>query len=418
MSRLLYSVALQIYGLLIHLVALWNPKAKQWINGRKHIFERITNAFQGNTLPVAWFHAASLGEFEQARPVIEQFRKEFPDYKILLTFFSPSGYEVRKNYPGADYIFYMPLDTTSHARTFIKLVQPAIVFFAKYEFWYHYLNELKRANIPVISFSAIFRKEQVFFKSYGGFFRSILRNFEHIFVQNQMSAALLQSISIQQTSVAGDTRFDRVQTIASQKKDLPLIASFKQDKKLVVIGSSWPQDMHVLLPFLNSFIQPLKVIIAPHEIHEAEIVRLQEQIRKKSVRFSQAQKDDIASSDVLIIDNIGMLSSLYQYGEFAYIGGAFGKGLHNILEAATFGMPIFFGPHYHRFQEAVDLIASGGAVSVNNSEEFGKHFTNLYEHEEERLQKAEVSRQYVASRTGATQKIMAYTHQLLSGKSA
>lgn len=414
MSRLFYSFFLQVYGLLVRLAALWNPKAKQWTEGRRDILDKISMAMQGNTAPVAWFHCASLGEFEQARPVIEAFTKEFPSYKIMLTFFSPSGYEVRKNYAVADLIFYLPLDTALNARKFIGSVKPVIAFFAKYEFWYHYLYELKQSNIPAVSFSAIFRSEQVFFKPYGSFFRSILSNFQHIFVQNQSSLHLLQKIGIQQVSIAGDTRFDRVQTIASQKKDLPLVATFKQGQKLLIIGSGWPQDMHVLIPFLNRFTEPLKIIIAPHEIHETEITSLQTQLQKKSVRFSQAQQTGITAADVLIIDNIGMLSSLYQYGEFAYIGGAFGKGLHNILEAATFGMPVFFGPNYIKFQEAIDLIAAGAAFSVHTTEDFASQFTALYMAEETRLAKADLSRQYVTNHTGATRKIISYSRHILS----
>jgi 3-deoxy-D-manno-octulosonic-acid transferase len=413
MSEYVYTFALQIYALLIRQVSWWNPKARQWVSGRKALFAQIAQALQGNTAVIAWFHCASLGEFEQARPVMEAFRENYPGYKILLTFFSPSGYEVRKNYQGADYIFYLPLDTRDNALQFIRLVKPAIAFFAKYEFWYHYLTQLKREEIPSISFSAIFREEQVFFRKYGGFFKNILQEFEHIFVQNQQSATLLQSIGIQQVSVAGDTRFDRVKTICEQKKDLPLVQNFKNGQKLLVIGSCWPQDMAVLMPFLKDFTEPLKIIIAPHEIHAEEIKNLQEQLHKKSVRFSQATASTVAAYEVLIIDNIGMLSSLYQYGEFAYIGGAFGKGLHNILEAATFGMPIFFGPNYQKFQEAKDLLELKGAFSVNNTEQFARHFTGLYTNEAARQEKATIAKQYVQENTGATEKILGYCQKLL-----
>jgi 3-deoxy-D-manno-octulosonic-acid transferase len=413
MSEYVYTFALQIYALLIRQASWWNPKARQWVSGRKEVFAQITQALQGNTAVIAWFHCASLGEFEQARPVIEAFRKRYPAYKILLTFFSPSGYEVRKNYPGADYIFYLPLDTRDNALQFIRLVKPAIAFFAKYEFWYHYLTQLKREEIPSISFSAIFREDQVFFRKYGGFFKNILQEFEHIFVQNEQSATLLQSIGIQQVSVAGDTRFDRVKAICEQKKDLPLVQNFKNRQKLLVIGSSWPQDMAVLAPFLRHFTEPLKIIIAPHEIHAEEIKNMQEQLHKKSVRFSEATETTVASYEVLIIDNIGMLSSLYQYGEFAYIGGAFGKGLHNILEAATFGMPIFFGPNYEKFQEAKNLLELKGAFSVNNTEQFARHFTWLYTNEAQRQEKASIVKQYVTENTGATEKILTYCQKLL-----
>jgi 3-deoxy-D-manno-octulosonic-acid transferase len=413
MSEYLYTFALQVYALLIRQVSLWNPKAKQWVSGRKALFAHIAKAMQDNTAMIAWFHCASLGEFEQARPVIEEFRKRYPDYKIFLTFFSPSGFEVQKNYPGADFIFYLPLDTSANALQFIKLVKPSVAFFAKYEFWYHYLTQLKREDIPAISFSAIFRQEQVFFKLYGRFFRKTLQEFEHIFVQNQQSADLLKTIGIRQVTVAGDTRFDRVKAICEQKKDLPLVQKFKNGQKVLVIGSCWPQDMAVLIPFLNSFTAELKVIIAPHEIHEEEIKDLQKQLQKKSVRFSKAQENSIEDEEVLIIDNIGMLSSLYQYGEFAYIGGAFGKGLHNILEAATFGMPIFFGPSYHKFQEAKDLIELKAAISITSTEEFSQQFSQVYAQEAVRKEKAQMAQQYVAQHTGATEKILNYCRKLL-----
>jgi 3-deoxy-D-manno-octulosonic-acid transferase len=418
MSEHVYTFALQMYALLIRQASLWNPKARQWVSGRKTLFAQITRALEGNTATVAWFHCASLGEFEQARPVIEEFRKRYPGFKICLTFFSPSGFEVRKNYPLADYIFYLPLDTKDNALQFIRIVKPAIAFFAKYEFWYHYLTQLNREDIPAISFSAIFREEQVFFKTYGNFFRKILKEFEHIFVQNQQSATLLKQIGVQQVSVAGDTRFDRVKAICEQKKELPLVQKFKNGQKVLVIGSSWPQDMAVLVPFLNKFTEPLKIIIAPHEIHTEEIKTLQEQLRKKSVRFSEAEESTVARYSVLIIDNIGMLSSLYQYGEFAYIGGAFGKGLHNILEAATFGMPIFFGANYHKFQEAKDLVALKAAISIANTEDFSRQFTKVYNNETERLEKAALASSYVQQHTGATQLILDYCQKLLPLKRA
>lgn len=413
MNEYVYSFALQVYALLLQQASWLNPKARQWVNGRKGLFAQLAKAISENTAPLAWFHCASLGEFEQARPVMEAFRRKYPTYKIFLTFFSPSGFEVRKNYPGADYVFYLPLDTRENALKFIKLVKPAIAFFAKYEFWHHYLTQLNKQAIPAISFSAIFREDQVFFKTYGKFFRKILNRFEHIFVQNQQSATLLASVGIQQVSVAGDTRFDRVKTICDQKKDLPLVRNFKNGQKLLVIGSSWPHDMDVLVPFLNQFPEPLKIIVAPHEIHEEQIVSLQKLLQKKSVRFSQAQEATISVYDVLIIDNIGMLSSLYQYGEFAYIGGAFGKGLHNILEAATFGMPVFFGPNYQKFQEAKELIDLKAAIAIANAEEFAQAFTYLYTQEAARLKKANIAQQYVEKNTGATQKILDYCQKLL-----
>ncbi|MES2731899.1 MAG: glycosyltransferase N-terminal domain-containing protein [Bacteroidota bacterium] len=414
MSLLIYTLSVRFYQWLLWLIAPFHAKARQWTDGRKQILKRLKKAFANNTAPVAWFHAASLGEFEQGRPVIEAYRAAYPTHKILLTFFSPSGYEVRKNYPGADYIFYLPVDTAHNAQQFIDMVKPTIAFFVKYEFWYHYLQALHKQQISIISFSSIFRPSQLFFKPYGGFYRNLLHYFDHLFVQNEISSQLLANIGLTRVSVAGDTRFDRVRQVCEAKKAIPLAERFKNNRKLLVIGSGWPADMEVLLPFLNRFDGELKVIIAPHEIHENELQALQQSLKKKSVRYSQANETTVAEADVLIIDNIGMLSSLYQYGEFAYIGGAFGKGLHNILEAATFGMPLFFGPNHQRFQEAIDLIGVGAAFSIQQTGDFENAFTTLYFNEKETRVKAEITQQYVVEHTGATLKVMEYVKQIHS----
>ncbi len=381
------------------------------MEGRRDWVNRLSQQLANNKSPIAWFHAASLGEFEQGRPVMEAFRKTYPDHKILLTFFSPSGYEVRKNYDGADYILYLPADTPGNARQFIRLVKPGITFFIKYEFWYNYLRELKMANVPVISFSAIFRPNQLFFKPYGGFYRSMLHNFNHILVQNQESVDLLERIIITNVTLAGDTRFDRVAQVAFTKKEIPVAFAFKAGKLLLVVGSAWPEDMTVLIPFINAFNKPLQIIIAPHEIHHDEIERWRTQLTKPSIRFSQADETTVSQADILFIDNVGMLSSLYQYGEFAYIGGAFKQGLHNILEAATFGMPLFFGPDYSKFQEAVDLVNEGAAFPVSNTAELAATFSNQYT---DSLKAAKASRDYVQRNVGATQKVMNVVKQLKS----
>ena len=405
MPLLFYSLSVRLYALLISIVAPFNSKAKKWNEGRKGIIGLIRDKMQGNTSPIAWFHCASLGEFEQARPVLEGFRRIYPDYKIVLTFFSPSGYEVRKNYPLADYIFYLPLDTKTNASAFADAVKPNIALFVKYEFWHFYISELKKRNVPVISFSAIFRKEQLFFKPYGGFYRNILKNMGTIFVQDSNSKELLKSISIA-SEVAGDTRFDRVKEIAANVKAIPLADKFKDGKHLLVIGSAWMQDMEVLMPCLNK-IPDLKIIIAPHEIKDKELELMMNGLSsKKSARYSKANETTISSYDVLIIDNIGMLSSLYQYANYAYIGGAFGKGLHNILEAATFGMPIFFGTNYQRFKEAVDLMAGNCAFSITDTASFEEAFTGFLNDEEKRLAAARTCKEYISSHTGATDKIL------------
>ena len=391
-----------------------NPKARLWVDGRRDWQSRLTASLGDNQAPIAWFHAASLGEFEQGRPVIDAFRQRYPAYKILLTFFSPSGYEVRKNYTGADYICYLPADTPDNARQFVGLVKPAIAFFIKYEFWANYLRELKVAQVPVLSFSAIFRSNQLFFKPYGGFYRHVLRYFDHILVQNKDSVALLQGIGIKEVTLAGDTRFDRVLQVAEQKKDIPVAATFKHGAEgkplpLLVVGSAWQADMDVLIPMLNRFDKPLNVIIAPHEIHQEEIERWRKQLTKPLVRYSEAHllnQSILQSANILLIDNIGMLSSLYQYGEFAYIGGAFGKGLHNILEAATFGMPLFFGPNHLKFQEAIELIQEGGAFTVTDTTSFEVVFSRLYNNEAARAKASAISQQYVRRNIGATGKVM------------
>ncbi|QIP17280.1 3-deoxy-D-manno-octulosonic acid transferase [Spirosoma aureum] len=411
-----YNTGIFVYQNLLRLVAPFNPKARQWVDGRRNWISNLTAKLAGNNSPIAWFHAASLGEFEQGRPVIEAFRTQYPGYKILLTFFSPSGYEVRKNYDGADFIMYLPVDSPANARSFVTIVKPQIAFFIKYEFWYNYLRELSAALVPVISFSAIFRPDQLFFKSYGGFYRTMLHYFDHILVQNQESLTLLKSISLTRVTLAGDTRFDRVAQVATAKKDIPVAKAFKNGMPVLVIGSAWPDDMKVLIPFLNQFDKPLKAIIAPHEIHDEEIEKWRTELNQPSVRFSQTQlssfdQSTIPSFEVLFIDNVGMLSSLYQYGEFAYIGGAFKQGLHNILEAATFGMPIFFGPDYDKFQEAVDLVTEGAAFPITTAKELLELFTRQYV---DSADTAQISRNYVQRNIGATAQVMQVVTHLMS----
>ncbi len=422
----LYNTGILAYQTLLRLASPLNAKARQWTEGRRNWYSLLNEKLTGNTAPIAWFHAASLGEFEQGRPVMEAYRTAYPDHKILLTFFSPSGYEVRKNYGGADYILYLPADTPGNARQFVALVRPQIAFFIKYEFWYNYLRELKAAHVPIVSFSAIFRPNQLFFKTNGGpatrFYQGLLRYFDHILVQNQESVDLLRSIGVTNVTRAGDTRFDRVAQVAAAKKRIPIAEAFKADRHagagdaalrptpLLVVGSAWAADMDVLIPFLNQFAQPLKVMVAPHEIHPDEIERWRSALTKPSVRFSHVDEATVAQAEVLFIDNIGMLSSLYQYGEFAYIGGAFGKGLHNILEAATFGVPLFFGPHYAKFQEAVDLVSDGAAFPVRNTAELTAAFARQYA---DSSSAARISRDYVQRNIGATAQVMEVVKNLL-----
>jgi len=421
----LYSLAIQIYLAAMKMAAFFHTKARKWVDGRIGLIERLKEeipALKGNR-PVAWFHAASLGEFEQGRPVLEEFRNKFPDYFILLTFFSPSGYEVRKNYKGADYICYLPADTKGNAKQFVDIFQPRITFFIKYEFWYHYLSELQKRSALIISFSAIFRKDQLFFKWYGGSYRKTLTLFDHLFVQNEESARLLSTIGIQNVTRNGDTRFDRVLEIAKNRLSLPEIASFVAGEPCLVVGSAWEEDMQkVIIPYLNrhSGHIKLKVIIAPHEISDDSITKWSSQLKMNSLRYSDYKsagfKDELGvAAGCLFIDNIGMLSSLYQYGTVAFVGGAFGSGLHNILEAVTYGIPVFFGSEkYEKFQEAIDLIEAGGAVAVHNEAEFSSALNALLMDRQRLEEKGGIAARYIHENAGAVLPIMEFVDKKLN----
>jgi 3-deoxy-D-manno-octulosonic-acid transferase len=409
--RYFYSAAIGLYGLGIFAASFFSPKARLWIQGRKKIFRQIGDSVKNER--VIWMHAASLGEFEQGRPVMEEIRRRYPQSKILLTFFSPSGYEIRKKSSGADYVFYLPLDTQHNAIRFISLIKPSMAIFIKYEFWYHYLNQLHKAHVPVYLISGIFRPSQIFFRRYGKWFRKMLFFFDHLFVQNQESASLLKAISVTNVTVAGDTRFDRVRQIAASTREIPLAVRFKSDCICVVAGSTWPADENFLIRYINSCDEPVKFIIAPHEIHEEHIRRIIQELKKPFVRFSEAIDTPITEKQILIIDNIGLLSSLYRYGDIAYIGGGFGKGIHNILEAATFGLPVLFGPNYSKFSEAVELIRLGGAVSVSGMDEIQSHLARWLSDKAERLSAGAVAKEYVHRKAGATSVIV---NHLFSGQ--
>ncbi len=409
----LYNLSILLLKTGIRIAGFFHPKARAFVTGRKGVFQKLNAKFAHNTRPVVWFHCASLGEFEQARPLIETVKGEYPNFTILLTFFSPSGYEIRKNYQYADEVAYLPLDTAANARRFVTIVKPAMAIFIKYEFWYHYSQVLKEKNIPMLSTSSIFRKDQMFFKGgVGNFYRRILQNFTHFFVQNNESEKLLRSIGITNVTISGDTRFDRVHQIVQKADRIPIAEKFKGDSHVFVIGSSWEEDLDVLIPFINE--RRLKFIIAPHEISEQSITDIENALQVKSIRYSVAEKENPEEADVLIIDNIGLLSRLYRYGEFAYIGGAYGKGLHNILEAACYGVPILFGnKNYQKFQEAVDLINRGGAFEVKDYPDLKKKYEMLNV-PSSFLLACDVTRQYVEENLGATDRIMSYCRPLLS----
>lgn len=400
-----YNLVIMLYGQLIRLVSYRHHKAKCWIEGRKHLFERMDRAID-HTARIVWVHVASLGEFEQGRPIIEELRKQHPEYKILLTFFSPSGYEIRKRYAGADYIFYLPLDTPRNVRAFLNTVNPEIAIFVKYEFWLNMLYELRRRKIRTYVVSAIFRRNSVFFRFYGGLWRVALETFDTMFVQNEESRQLLAELGFDNVIVTGDTRFDRVAEIARQAKRIDLVERFKGHHRLFVAGSTWGPDEELLIRMVNE--NPLlKFVIAPHEMEESRIQKLLTTARNGAVRYTECTEDtDFSDKQVLILDTMGMLSSVYGYASWSYIGGGFGVGIHNTLEAATFGLPIAFGPNYEKFKEARDLISLGAARSIANYEELAAWFAPLRD-DDEQLQKAGHSaREYTRRHQGATNLIL------------
>ncbi|MBC7914295.1 MAG: 3-deoxy-D-manno-octulosonic acid transferase [Pyrinomonadaceae bacterium] len=410
----IYNFCIQLYHLLIITYQLFNTKAKQWIDGRKHIFKKISHEVNPGSNSI-WFHFASLGEFEQGRPVLEHLRMLFPEEKIIVTFFSPSGYELRKNYKLANHIFYLPLDTNKNAEKFVKLINPKIAIFTKYEYWYHYFYQLNSKKVPIIVISSIFRERQAYFKWYGNFNRKILRFVNHFFVQDANSKELLESINISDVTVSGDTRFDRVKENTQNPTRFMEIETFCKDAKVFIAGSTWPQDEKYLATLIKQ-LPDWKFVIAPHEINEDKIASLIKTLSGISIqRYSAPEAKGPALINpvkVLIIDNMGILSSLYQYGQIAYIGGGFGVGIHNTLEAAAFGIPVIFGPNYIRFREAVALVKMGAAFTINNSSDLHTVMKQL-EKQESRTKAGLAGKNYVESETGATEKIIEYLKSIL-----
>jgi 3-deoxy-D-manno-octulosonic-acid transferase len=399
--KVLYNAGILIFSAFAHLVSPFNSRASLWVKGRKKWAERIAEKLKPGDR-VIWIHCASLGEFEQGRPVIEKIKKEMPVFKIVLTFFSPSGYEIRKNYNNADCISYLPSDTPANAAKFIDLIKPEFVIFVKYEFWNNYISALYRERIPLYLISGIFRPGQHFFKWYGSFFRDMLRKFEKIFVQDQRSFDLLSGIKIEKVSVAGDTRFDRVVEIAGAARDIHKLEQFRGDEKLFLAGSSWRQDEEIIAEYINKFPLRMKWVFAPHEIDKSNIERLEKLFKVKYVKFSEYSQIS-ADARVLIIDNIGMLSSAYRYAYIAAVGGGFGKGIHNILEPACWGIPVVFGPNHEKFREAVELICIGAAKSFVTFDDF-KQILDLWLADEKIYTiSAELASKYVKDNTGATE---------------
>ena len=408
----LYNAGICFYTLLITLVSLKNKKAALWLDGRKGILERIESSIDKNKR-YAWFHFASLGEFEQGRPVLEKLKADHPGTSIVITFFSPSGYEIRKNYALADHVFYLPIDTRYNARKFVSLINPTIAVFTKYEYWYHYFEALHDHNTPHYIISGIFRKDQAFFKWYGSLHRKMLSWVSHVFVQNKESMELLAQIGIKQVTVSGDTRFDRVAFNAKNPIEIKAIEQFCENEPVFIGGSTWPDDEKIISNLVLMY-PKWKFIIAPHEVNTSQIEGIEKQF-PNSVKLSSIHKQEKKTNthenpQVLIIDSIGLLSSIYQYGHIAYIGGGFGVGIHNTLEAAAFGLPLIFGPNYSTFIEAVELIKNGSAFSVNNSKELN-NLMEILSKEENRIQSGSSARAYVSSHTGATKSFLDYIYR-------
>ena len=402
----LYNLVISIAGFFLKIVALFSPKIKLFVNGRKNVFSILEEKIKSSDKTI-WFHSASLGEYEQGLPVIEKIKEKYPDHKIIVTFFSPSGYEVRKNNTVADVTVYLPLDTKSNAKQFLKLAHPELVFFIKYEFWLNYLKELETSKTPTYLISGIFRDNQMFFKWYGGFYRKALKAFTYFFVQNESSKEKIEAIGFHNVIVSGDTRFDRVNAILGRDNTLDFIENFKNDSPTVVIGSSWPKDEALLAEYINQAPEHVKFIIAPHNIKPDQITSLKSQITKSTVLFSEKRDLDLSVYNVFIIDTIGLLTKIYSYGTIAYVGGGFGNpGIHNILEPATFGIPIVIGPNYSNFAEAVQLVALEGCITISNSKELKETLDRLLNDTNFFEEKSSICRSYIQDNKGATNTIM------------
>lgn len=409
----LYNILTHIAGLSLGVIALFNNKIRLFIDGRKPVFEELKSKISPND-KVVWFHTASLGEFEQGLPVIEKVKKEYPEYKVIVTFFSPSGYEVKKNSRAADIITYLPLDTKKNVIRFLDSINPVLAVFVKYEFWPNYLNELKKRNINTILISAIFRPDQAFFKPYGSFFRKSLEAFNHFFVQDENSEQLLKSININNTTVCGDTRLDRVYEILERDNNLTFIKDFKDDKLCLVAGSTWPEDEELLVEYINNCKYNYKFIIAPHNIKPATIHNLKSSIAQKTVLYSEMKNEKLNDFSVFIIDTIGLLTKIYSYADIAYVGGGMGStGLHNTLEPAVFGIPVVIGKEYKKFREAVDLIDKGGMISVQDFSTLKAVLDKFFQNNSIRKTSGSKNQTYITQNRGANMVIFNYISEQL-----
>ncbi|MFV0330478.1 MAG: 3-deoxy-D-manno-octulosonic acid transferase [Dysgonomonas sp.] len=405
-----YNLAIYLYALVVRIVSPFHKKARKMIVGHKQTYKILKQKIEKDAEYI-WFHAASLGEFEQGRPIMEEVKRRHPEYKILLTFFSPSGYEVRKDYPLADVICYLPFDKKRNVKKFLKLVEPKMAIFIKYEFWYNFVNRLYKKNIPVYMVSAIFRPSQIFFKWYGSDMRKLLRRYESICVQDSNSAKLLAGINITNVEVCGDTRFDRVLDIQKQAKQLPVAEAFEkkakmENEQIFIAGSTWPKDEDILIPYFN-ITTDLKLIIAPHEIDEAHLKYIESNLQRPHIRYSRAIPEMMGDYDCLIIDNFGLLSSLYRYGQLAYVGGGFGVGIHNVLEAAVYDIPVIFGPNFKKFREAQQLIEQGGGYSISDYQSFRGLMDEFLQYKESLDAAGLHAGNYVRSNARVVQRVMA-----------
>lgn len=405
----LYNIGIFLYALVVRIISPFHRKARKIILGHKETYRILRQQIDPNDSYI-WFHAASLGEFEQGRPIMEAIRKKHAEYKILLTFFSPSGYDVRKDYKGADIVCYLPFDKKRNVKRFLKLVQPRMVVFIKYEFWYNFVNQLRKKDIPVYMVSAIFRPTQMFFKWYGKPMRRILNCYKCICVQDENSKKILEGIHVTNVKVCGDTRFDRVIDIKKQAKQLPLAEAFAakaatENEKIMVAGSTWPKDEDLLFQYFN-ITADLKLIIAPHEIDEAHLKYIESTLRRPYIRYSQAIQENVCDYDCLIIDSFGLLSSLYRYGQIAYVGGGFGVGIHNILEAAVYSIPVVFGTNFKKFREAQQLIECGGAYSVSDYQSLRSLLDEFIQYQDTLKVAGSNAGKYVESNTGVVDKVL------------
>lgn len=409
---MLYNIGILLSWMVLYILALFNPKIKKFVLGRRKVKSYLRSHLDAEQ-PVIWMHAASLGEFEQGLPIIEKLRLDYPEHKILVTFFSPSGYEVRKNSKVADLVCYLPMDSYANVKVFLDTAKPVLAIFVKYEIWPNYLKALNNRQIPVVLISAIFMKRQIYFKWYGGFMRRALRRFSHIFVQNEESKSLLQGLGIDQVTISGDTRFDRVSRIREQDNTLTFMESFRSNRLCMVAGSTWPEDEDILLDYINSSKDHTCFVIAPHNIKPDHIDQLKTKLQKRTLLYSEINSEKLDGYQVLLVDTIGLLTRIYSYADIAYVGGGFATGLHNTLEPAVFGVPVIIGPNYHKFQEAMDLVHQKGILVVRDKEEFQGIIEQLLNDDEFRHNTGLINSNYIYNKRGASIQIMNYLRRLL-----